>query len=178
VRSHSLIFFIFQVLKALSNRVTNAQRLTYCVYNGPRPKLSVGPVTGFPGRRQAYHYAQSIKKFGYLLEDNLLDKAYNRAQMFFSGIFVTLLHHCFLNFQSALLPLGELERTFLVLREVIAIRRLNERTGQPGGAAGNEVTDQPGNVNEIELPPRGTKRKENEASTPSATTSKRPNVHD
>jgi hypothetical protein len=74
-----------EILKALSNRVTNSQQLAYCTYNGPRPKLSVGPTTGFPGRRSALHFAPAIKKYGYLLEEAFLDKAYSRAQMFFSG---------------------------------------------------------------------------------------------
>lgn len=76
-----------EVLKALANRVTNSQQLAYCVVNGPRPKLSVGPVAGYPGRRAALHYAPAIKKYGYLLENQLLEKAYARAQMFFSGEF-------------------------------------------------------------------------------------------
>jgi hypothetical protein len=74
-----------EVLKALSNKVTNSQQVAYCTFNGPRPKLSVGPSAGFPGRRVALHYAPAIKKYGYLLEDQLLEKAYARAQMFFSG---------------------------------------------------------------------------------------------
>jgi hypothetical protein len=74
-----------EVLKALSNLVTNSQQLAYCTFNGPRPKLSVGPPTGVPGRRNALFYAPAIKKYGYLLEDKYLEKAYARAQMFFSG---------------------------------------------------------------------------------------------
>ncbi len=74
-----------EVLKALANRVTNSQQIAYCVYNGPRPKLSVGPTQGFPGRRSSIFYAAAIKKYGYMLEDSLLEKAYARAQMFFSG---------------------------------------------------------------------------------------------
>jgi hypothetical protein len=84
--------------------------------------------------------------------------------------------------------LGELERTFLVLREVIAIRRLNERTGQnPDGQNADGVNALPegapvpgpsSNVRaeapEFELPPRGTKRKDDATSTPAQTTSKRP----
>jgi hypothetical protein len=74
-----------EILKALSNRVTNSQQLAYCTFNGPRPKLSVGPTAGFPGRRTALHFAPAIKKYGYLLEETFLDKAYSLAQMFFSG---------------------------------------------------------------------------------------------
>ncbi len=74
-----------EVLKALSNRVTSSQQLAYCTYNGPRPKLSVGPAVGYPGRRTALNYAPAIKKYGFLLDDQFLDKAYARAQMFFSG---------------------------------------------------------------------------------------------
>ncbi len=74
-----------EVLKALSNRVTNSKQLSYCTFNGPRPKLSTGPCVGYPGRRTALYYAQAIKKYGYLLEESHLDKAYSRAQMFFSG---------------------------------------------------------------------------------------------
>ena len=33
-----------EILRSLSQRVTSSQLLTYCVSNGPRPKLSVGPV--------------------------------------------------------------------------------------------------------------------------------------
>ena len=76
-----------EVLKALSNRVTSSKQLAYCVSNGPRPKLSVGPAAGYPGRRSSLHYAAAIKKYGYLLEDQFLDKAYARAQMFFSGMY-------------------------------------------------------------------------------------------
>lgn len=75
-----------EVLKSLVNRVSNSNLLAYCVYNGPRPKLSIGPSAGFPGRRQAFYYAESVKKYGHMLVDSLLDKAYDRAQMFFTGI--------------------------------------------------------------------------------------------
>ncbi len=75
-----------EVLKALSTRVTSSQQLAYCTYNGPRPKLSVGPAVGFPGRRTALNYAPAIKKYGFLLDDQFLEKAYARAQMFFSGM--------------------------------------------------------------------------------------------
>lgn len=70
----------------MANRVTNSNLLTYCVYNGPRPKLSVGPAAGFPGCRQAFDYADAVKRYGHLLEDSLLDKTYDRAQMFFTGM--------------------------------------------------------------------------------------------
>lgn len=65
--------------------MTNSQLLTYAVYNGPRPKLSVGPAVGFPGRRQALFYADAVKRYGHLLEESMLDKAYERAGMFFTG---------------------------------------------------------------------------------------------
>lgn len=74
-----------EVLKSLANRVSNAQLLAYCVYNGPRPKLSVGPTSGFPGRRQSFFYADAIKRYGHLLEESFLERAYDRAQMFFTG---------------------------------------------------------------------------------------------
>ncbi len=74
-----------EVLKALSSRVTNSKQVSYCVFNGPRPKLSTGPAIGYPGRRTSLNYAPAIKKYGYLLEDQFLEKAYARAQMFFSG---------------------------------------------------------------------------------------------
>ncbi len=77
-----------EILKALSSRVTNSNQLSYCTYNGPRPKLSTGPCAGFPGRRTALHFAPAIKKYGYLLEESHLEKAYARAQMFFSGIYL------------------------------------------------------------------------------------------
>jgi hypothetical protein len=82
-----------EILKALSNRVTSSQQLAYATFNGPRPKLSVGPCSGFPGRRSALHFAPAIKKYGYLLEDQFLDKAYSRAQMFFSGKLSNLTKH-------------------------------------------------------------------------------------
>ena len=74
-----------EVLRALANRVSNSHLLTYCVATGPRPKLSVGPAQGFPGRRQALFYTEAIKKYGHLLADEFLDKAYDRCQMFFTG---------------------------------------------------------------------------------------------
>lgn len=74
-----------EVLRSLSNRVTNSQLLSYCVSNGPRPKLSVGPAVGFPGKRVSHFYVPAIKKYGHLLEDQYLEKAYARAQMFFTG---------------------------------------------------------------------------------------------
>lgn len=83
-----------EVLKALANRVSNSQLLTYAVYNGPRPKLSVGPAAGFPGRRQALFYTEAIKQYGHLLEENLLDKAYDRAGMFFTGKSQCVFHAC------------------------------------------------------------------------------------
>ena len=75
------------MLKALSNRVTSSKLLAYCVANGPRPKLSVGPAVGYPGRRVSHFYGPAIKKYGYLLDHQYLEKAYARAQMFFTGIF-------------------------------------------------------------------------------------------
>jgi len=74
-----------EVLKALANRITSGQLLCYCVSNGPRPKLSVGPSGGFRGKRASLTYTDAIKRYGYLLEDRLLDKAYDRAKMFFTG---------------------------------------------------------------------------------------------
>jgi hypothetical protein len=77
-----------EVLKALSNKVTNSQLVSYCVSTGPRPKLSVGPAGGYPGKRVSHFYAPAIKKYGHLLEDRLLEKAYERAQMFFTGEYI------------------------------------------------------------------------------------------
>ncbi len=74
-----------EILRSLSQRVTSSQLLTYCVSNGPRPKLSVGPANGFPGRRTALFYAEALRRYGYLLEEANLEKAYDWAQMFFTG---------------------------------------------------------------------------------------------
>lgn len=74
-----------EVLRALAGRVTSSQQLSYCLSNGHRPKLSIGPAVGYPGRRVSYFYTDAIKKFGHLLEDRFLDKAYDRAKLFFQG---------------------------------------------------------------------------------------------
>jgi hypothetical protein len=74
-----------EILKALSAKVSSSTVLAYCNTNGTRPKLSVGPPTGQSGRRVAFFYTEAIKKYGYLLEDSLLGKAYDRCQMFFTG---------------------------------------------------------------------------------------------
>ena len=81
-----LAFCFFSVFRlgSLSQSVTSSQLLTYCVSNGPRPKLSVGPANGFPGRRMALFYAEALRCYGYLLEEDNLEKAYDRAQMFFT----------------------------------------------------------------------------------------------
>lgn len=52
------------------------------MYNGPRPKLSVGSAAGLPGCRQSFHYTGAIKKYGHLLEDHLLEKAYDEHRCF------------------------------------------------------------------------------------------------
>ena len=75
-----------EILRSLSQRVTSSQLLTYCVSNGPRPKLSVGPANGFPGRRTALFFAEALRRYGYMLEEDNLEKAYDRAQMFFTGV--------------------------------------------------------------------------------------------
>ena len=72
-------------MRALATRITSSQVLAYCVTNGPRPKLSVGPAVGYAGRRNSVHYMEAIKRYGYLLEERLLEKAYDRAQQFFNG---------------------------------------------------------------------------------------------
>ncbi len=59
--------------------------MAYCVYNGPRPKLSVGPSTGYAGRRTSVFYMEAIKKYGFMLEEKILERAYDRAQQFFNG---------------------------------------------------------------------------------------------
>jgi hypothetical protein len=74
-----------EILKVLSGKVSSSMILSYCVTNGPRPKLSVGPAAGKPGKRISYFYAEAIKKYGHLLDDSVLDKAYDRCQMFFTG---------------------------------------------------------------------------------------------
>ncbi len=155
-----------EVLKALANRVTNTKQLAYCVQSGPRPKLSVGPCVGYPGRRQSLNYAPAIKKYGYLLEDQFLEKAYARAQMFFSGEelcdYMTRLAQFY--FESSCL-LGELERTFLVLREVVALRRqaARENPGNPENENPVAPGDQPvdGELPDAappDVPNRGQKR--------------------
>ncbi len=85
---HYLVLRVrIEVLRALASLVSNNAILAYCIATGPRPKLSVGPTAGFPGRRQSHNYVDAIKKFGYLLHEHHLDKAYDRAQMFFIGNF-------------------------------------------------------------------------------------------
>jgi hypothetical protein len=86
-----ILFTVFcsvriEVLRALANRVTSSQQTAYCLSNGPRPKLSVGPSAGYPGRRTSLFYTDAIKRFGHLLEDKYLDRAYDRAKVFFQGI--------------------------------------------------------------------------------------------
>jgi hypothetical protein len=137
-----------EVLRALASRVTNTRQLSYCVHTGPRPKLSTGPCAGFPGRRTSLNYTQAIKKYGYLLEDQFLDKAYARAQMFFSGELFGFLIHA--QYDICQFIAGELERTFLVLREVVALRRQAERDSDSGGV--------PGAQPEADAPSRGQKR--------------------
>ncbi len=74
-----------EVLKAVATRIQSSQVLAYCVYSGPRPKLSVGPANGHAGRRNSVFYMEAIKRYGFLLEEKLLDRAYDRAQQFFIG---------------------------------------------------------------------------------------------
>ncbi len=74
-----------EVLKALSLKVSSTSVLAYCVTKGPRPKLSVGPPSGQAGKRVGYFYADAIKRYGYLLEEANLGKAYDRCQLFFTG---------------------------------------------------------------------------------------------
>jgi len=74
-----------EVLRALASRVTSSQQLSYCLSNGPRPKLSIGPAVGYPGKRTSFFYTDAIKKFGHLLDDRFLEKEYDRAKMFFPG---------------------------------------------------------------------------------------------
>jgi hypothetical protein len=71
-----------EILKALSAKVSSSTVLAYCNTNGTRLKLSVGPPAGQSGRRVAFFYTEAIKKYGYLLDDSLLGKAYDRCQMF------------------------------------------------------------------------------------------------
>ncbi len=74
-----------EVLKALASKVSSTSVLAYCVAKGPRPKLSVGPPQGNPGKRVGYFYADAIKRYGYLLEEQNLSKAYERCQLYFTG---------------------------------------------------------------------------------------------
>jgi hypothetical protein len=74
-----------EVLRAIAGRLNSSQINAYCVSNGPRPKLSVGPAAGYAGRRNSIFYMDAIKRYGYLLEERFLDKAYDRAQQFFIG---------------------------------------------------------------------------------------------
>lgn len=74
-----------EVLRSLANRVSNNMLLVYCISNGTRPRLSVGPASGYPGRRNSLNYTDAIKRYGHLLDDHFLDKAYDRAKMFFTG---------------------------------------------------------------------------------------------
>lgn len=113
----------------MADRVTNSKLLTYCIYNGPRPKLSVGPAAGFPGRRQSLAYVEAIKKYGHLLEDKYLDKAYNRAQMFFTGGCLSEVNILVISSHAYLYGffVGDLERLFLVLRETVAVERMQAK---------------------------------------------------
>jgi hypothetical protein len=124
--------------------VTNTQLLSYCVSNGPRPKLSVGPAAGYPGKRVSHFYVPAIKKYGHLLEDQVLDKAYARAQMFFTGVLMSLFsaNRLFINVMYCVL--GDLERTFLVLREKVAIARLEARKNAQGANQGAPAVPEPG----------------------------------
>jgi hypothetical protein len=74
-----------EVLRALASRVTSSQVMAYCIPNVPRPKLSVGPAPGYVGRRNSVFYVEAIKRYGYMLEERFLEKAYDRAQQFFVG---------------------------------------------------------------------------------------------
>ena len=153
-----------EVLRALASKVTSSQLLTYCVSNGPRPKLSVGPAVGYPGRRVAHFYTEALKRYGYLLEESVLEKAYDRAQMFFTGalLFILLvIMFGFTYFICVFFFLGELETTFLVLREKSAIKRLKAREAARGPQQAQPAAPEP-------PPTRGLKRgASTEASTPS-----------
>jgi len=74
-----------EVLRALASRVTSSQQLSYCLSNGHRPKLSIGPAVGYPGKRTSLFYTDAVKRFGHLLDDRFLEKAYDRAKLFFQG---------------------------------------------------------------------------------------------
>jgi hypothetical protein len=128
----------------LSARVTNTQLLSYCVSNGPRPKLSVGPAAGYPGKRVSHFYVPAIKKYGHLLEDQVLEKAYARAQMFFTGTLLDLPATSYSKLTKLSTLTGDLERTFLVLREKVAIARLEARKNAQGTNQGAEAPPAPG----------------------------------
>ena len=116
----------------------------------------MGPSNGFPGRRTALFYAEALRRYGYLLEEENLEKAYDRAQMFFTGVLSTAyVWPAFSLFSLSILfsPfLGELESTFLVLREKGAIKRLKVREAARGPPPPPPV------VLEEPVPSRGVKR--------------------
>ncbi len=133
-----------EILRALANRVSNTMLVAYCIPNGTRPRLSVGPASGYPGivllvvffalfiysvlgRRNTLNYVDAIRRYGHMLEDHFLDKAYDRAKMFFSGVWLKGFYIFWvLEFKFYTLLIGELERTFLVLRESVALKRAGQ----------------------------------------------------
>lgn len=106
-----------EILRSLGTRLTNGKRVAYCVATQAKPYLSVGPAVGNQGIRRSYRFVEAIKKFGCLLEDANLDRAYERAGMNFSGNMIItdqLFTICSFRF---LVFLGRLEMLFLVLTE-------------------------------------------------------------